>query len=188
MRHGQPKRVEVDKVSALEMKDWIEQYNRSEITHQPVPNASLQLAASATVIASSNAPRALTSVQALGRKPALVDAVFCEAHLPFGHWKRPRLSPFTWAFILRILWLCGYAGGVESANTARMRASKAAERLQSLTSEGSVLLLGHGFMNRMIAKQLVKDGWICHQRNGSQYWSAAVYRHVGVQAAPIDRQ
>jgi broad specificity phosphatase PhoE len=180
MRHGQPKGVNVDKVSALEMKDWIEHYNRSEITQQPVPNASLRLAASATVIASSNAPRALTSVQALGQKPVRVDAIFCEAQLPFGHWKRPRLSPFTWAFILRILWLCGYSGDVEPANTARMRARKAAELLQSLSSEGSVLLLGHGFMNKMIAKQLVKDGWVRHQRNGSQYWSAAVYRYVGV--------
>lgn len=180
MRHGQPKGVNVDKVSALEMKDWIEHYNRSEITQQPVPNASLRLAASATVIASSNAPRALTSVQALGLKPVRVDAIFCEAQLPFGHWKRPRLSPFTWAFILRILWLCGYSGDVEPANTVRMRARKAAELLQSLSSEGSVLLLGHGFMNKMIAKQLVKDGWVRHQRNGSQYWSTAVYRYVGV--------
>lgn len=180
MRHGQPKGVNVDKVSALEMKDWIEHYNRSEITQQPVPNASLRLAASATVIASSNAPRALTSVQALGLKPVRVDAIFCEAQLPFGHWKRPRLSPFTWAFILRILWLCGYSGDVEPANTVRMRARKAAELLQSLSSEGSVLLLGHGFMNQMIAKQLVKDGWVRHQRNGSQYWSAAVYWYVGV--------
>lgn len=180
MRHGQPKLMKVDKVSALEMKDWIEQYNRSEITRQPVPTASLRLAASATVIASSSAPRALTSVRALGLKPGLVDAVFCEAQLPFAHWKRPRLSPFTWAFILRILWLCGYSGDVESANTARMRASKAAELLQSLTSEGTVLLLGHGFMNQMIAKQLVKEGWVHQKRNGSQYWSAAVYRHVGV--------
>ncbi|WP_339547715.1 histidine phosphatase family protein [Pseudomonas sp. RA_35y_Pfl2_P32] len=179
MRHGQPALANVTKVSALEMKDWIEHYNRSEITQQPIPNASLQLAAYATTIVSSSAPRALTSVQALGLKPALVDALFCEAQLPFGHWKRPRLSPFTWAFILRILWLCGYSGGVESAGTAKMRASKAAERLQSLTREGSVLLLGHGFMNRMIAKQLVKDGWVRQKRNGSQYWSATVYQYVG---------
>lgn len=73
----------------------IEQYNQSEITNQPVPDASMQLAATATVIVSSSAPRALTSVQALGLKPALVDALFCEAQLPYGHWKLPRLSPFT---------------------------------------------------------------------------------------------
>ncbi len=112
------------------------------------------------MIVSSNAPRALTSVQALGLKPAFVDALFREAPLPYGHWKLPRLSPFTWAFILRVLWLCGYSRRVESVGIARMRARTAAQRLsQSLASEGPVLLLGHGFMNRMIARQLEADGW-----------------------------
>jgi broad specificity phosphatase PhoE len=181
MRHGQPKLVATDKMSALDMKEWIEHYNRSEITSQPVPDASMQLAATATVIVSSNAPRALTSVQALGLKPALVDALFGEAQLPYGHWKLPRLSPFTWAFILRVLWLCGYSRSVESVATARMRASTAAQRLQSLAaSDGPVLLLGHGFMNRMIAKQLVADGWTRQKRNGNQYWSATVYQYGGV--------
>ncbi|MBV7510761.1 histidine phosphatase family protein [Pseudomonas sp. PDM25] len=180
MRHGQPKLVATAKMSALDMKDWIEQYNRSEITNQPVPDASMQLAATAKVIVSSSAPRALTSVQALGLKPALVDALFCEAQLPYGHWKLPRLSSFTWAFILRVLWLCGYSRSVESAGTARMRASTAARRLQSLANEGPVLLLGHGFMNRMIAKQLMADGWVRQKRNGSQYWSATVYQYSGV--------
>ncbi|MBT2370475.1 histidine phosphatase family protein [Pseudomonas fluorescens] len=180
MRHGQPKLAATEKISALNMKDWIEQYNRSEITNHPVPEASMQLAATATVIVSSNAPRALTSVQALGLKPFLVDALFCEAQLPYGPWKLPRLSPFTWAFILRVLWLCGYSRSVESADTARMRASTAAERLQSLASEGPVLLLGHGFMNRMIAQQLQANGWTRQQRNGSRYWSTTVYQYGGV--------
>ena len=86
-------------MSALEMKDWIEQYDSSDITKYPVPDASRQLAATAKVIVSSNLPRALTSVQALGLKPALIDGLFCEAQLPYGHWILPRLSPFAWAFI-----------------------------------------------------------------------------------------
>lgn len=176
MRHGQPKLLGTDKLSGLEMEGWIERYNQSEITHQPVPDASLRLAATATVIVSSSAPRALASVQALGLKPAFVDVLFCEAQLPFVRWHLPRLSPFTWAFILRVLWLCGYARDVESAAAAKLRASTAAQRLQSVASEGPVLLLGHGFMNRMIAKQLLADGWVRQTRDGSQYWSATVYR------------
>lgn len=180
MRHGQPKLAATDKISVFEMKDWIEQYDRSEITHHPVPHASLQLAATAKVIVSSSAPRALSSVQALGLKPALVDALFCEAQLPSGHWKLPRLSPFTWAIILRVLWLCGYSRNVESAGVARRRASTAAKRLQSIASDGPVLLLGHGLMNRMIAKQLMADGWARQKRNGSQYWNATVYQYGDV--------
>ena len=179
MRHGQPELAATGKVSALGMKEWIEHYNQSEITRQPAPDASRQLAASATVIVSSNAPRALSSVQALGLEPVLVDGMFCEAQLPYAHWKRPRLSPFTWAFILRVLWLCGYSPNVESAAHARTRANSAAQRLQSLADEGPVLLLGHGVMNRLIAKQLLADGWIRQTRNGSRYWSATVYQQRG---------
>ncbi len=176
MRHGQPNLAVIDKVSALGMKRWIEQYNLSEIINQPAPEASVQLAASAQVIVSSSAPRALTSVRALGLQPTLVDAIFCEAQLPHARWTLPRLSPFTWAFILRISWLCGFSGTVESARQARIRANDAAQQLQSLANAGPVLLLGHGFMNRMIAKQLEAAGWTRQQRNGNRYWSAMVYR------------
>ncbi|WP_049866960.1 histidine phosphatase family protein [Pseudomonas brassicacearum] len=183
MRHGQPKLVETDKVSALDMKDWIEHYDRSEITHHPAPHASQQLAATATVIVSSSAPRALASAQALGLEPSVIDTLFCEAQLPYGRWKRPRLSPFTWAFILRVLWLCGYSRRVESASAARVRANRAAQRLLALADNGPVLLLGHGWMNRMIAKQLEAEGWTRQKRSGSQYWSAMVYQDSGQRSA-----
>ncbi|MBV6288372.1 histidine phosphatase family protein [Pseudomonas aegrilactucae] len=176
MRHGQPDLVMAGKLSALDMKRWIEQYDLSEIIDQPAPEVSVALAATARVIVSSTAPRALTSVRALGLQPVLVDAMFCEAQLPHGRWTLPRLSPFTWAFILRVLWLCGFSGKVESARTAKMRANAAAQRLQSLADEGPVLLLGHGIMNRMIAKQLEAAGWVRQQGNGSRYWSATAYR------------
>lgn len=176
MRHGRPNLASVERVSALDMKSWIERYELSEITDQPIPATSIGFAAAAKVIISSSAPRALASVRALGLQPILVDEVFCEAQLPHGRWKRPRLSPFTWAFILRIAWLCGLSGGVESARAARSRAKAAAQRLQVLAHEGSVLLVGHGIMNRLIAKQLESAGWVCRERGGSRYWSAMVYR------------
>lgn len=180
MRHGQPKMAARERISMFEMKDWIEQYNRSEIIRHPAPDASQQLAATATLVVSSSAPRALTSVEVLGLKPAVVDALFCEAQLPYGRWRLPRLSPFTWAFIFRVLWRCGYSRNIDSAGAARLRANTAAQRLQSLAGEGPVLLLGHGVMNRMIAKHLLADGWTRQQHNGSQYWSATVYQYAGV--------
>ncbi|WP_206702532.1 histidine phosphatase family protein [Cupriavidus basilensis] len=176
MRHGQPNLAMLDKVSARDMQGWIAQYDLSEIINQPAPEASVELAATAKVIVSSSAPRALTSVRALGLAPTLVDEIFCEAQLPYGRWTLPRLSPFTWALILRVLWLCGFSGKVESARKARMRADTAAQRLQSLASEGPVLLLGHGFMNRMIGKQLKAAGWTQEKTDGNRYWSATVYR------------
>ncbi|TFW37461.1 phosphoglycerate mutase [Pseudomonas putida] len=43
-------------------------------------------------------------------------------------------------------------------------------------------MFGHGFMNRMISKHLMADGWKRQTRTGSQYWSATVYRYAGVEA------
>ncbi len=180
MRHGQPRIAAAEKISMLEMKDWIAQYNRSEVIRAPAPEASLQLAATASTVVSSSAPRALSSVEVLGLQPAVVDALFCEAQLPHGGWRFPRLSPFTWAFIFRVLWLCGYSSNVESFGAAKQRASAAAQRLQALAGDEPVLLLGHGVMNRMIAKQLLASGWTRQQRSGSRYWSASVYHYAGV--------
>lgn len=176
MRHGQPDLASVARVTPQGMQRWIADYEQSTITDLPAPQASAELAAKAHIIVSSSAPRALTSVAALGREPDLINAMFCEAQLPHGRWPLPRLSPFKWAFVLRMLWLCGAHGQVESARTATRRAQTAAQHLQSLTDNGSVLLLGHGFMNRMIAKHLKASGWQRHSTSGSGYWSAAVYR------------
>lgn len=44
------------------------------------------------------------------------------------HGRLPRLSPFTCAFILRVLWLCGYSRKIESARTARVPTIKNAQK------------------------------------------------------------
>ncbi|WP_429502380.1 histidine phosphatase family protein [Pseudomonas sp. 2835] len=176
MRHGQPSLATSGNISARDMQHWIEQYERCEINSQPAPKVSVELAATAQVIVSSTAPRALQSVRALGLQPSLVDELFCEAQLPHGRWALPRLSPFTWAFILRVLWFCGFSGRMESAREASVRAGQAAQRLQALAAEGPVLLLGHGIMNQLIARQLEAAGWTRQQRNGNSYWSATAYR------------
>ncbi|WP_256667593.1 MULTISPECIES: phosphoglycerate mutase [unclassified Pseudomonas] len=35
-------------------------------------------------------------------------------------------------------------------------------------------------MNRRVGQQLAAAGWTRQQTDGSQYWSTAVYQHVGV--------
>lgn len=176
MRHGQPALASVAKLSPAAMRGWIADYEAASITAQPPSQASLELAGRARQVISSNAPRALASLAALGLEPQLSESLFSEAQLPHGHWTLPRLSPFTWAFILRMRWLCGFNGQVESADQARARAAQAASRLQSMATEGPLLLMGHGFMNRLIGKQLQSQGWTRHSRDGQGYWSAAVYR------------
>jgi len=161
------------------MKHWIEHYNLSEVEADGVPitSASLRLANSAVSIVASTAPRALSSVQALGHTVSVADAAFCEAQLPYALWRFPRLSPFVWAAFFRLLWFFGYSRGSDSIQVTKARAKTAAQKLISLAEKGPVLLVGHGIMNHLIAKELVALGWTGPAKRESNYWSASVYRH-----------
>lgn len=175
MRHGLPILASDQRVSPFEMKQWIKQYDQSIVGLEGVPNSSLRLAKSAVSIVSSTAPRALSSLQAMGCSASVIDAVFCEAQMPTMCWRFPRLSPFFWTAIFRILWFCGYAPDAESVQAARVRARTAAERLVSLAEGGIVLLMGHGIMNRLIANELLALGWVGQPNHERRYWSAGIY-------------
>lgn len=177
MRHGKPCLNGRSKVSPCEMTSWIEQYNQAGIGDDRPPDANRKLASRASGIFTSSAPRALASVRALGYKPDVIDAMFCEAELPVMNWRWPALSPFYWSFIFRLAWLCGYSRNVEPKEKAGQRAKIAANRLISHAESGSVLLLGHGMFNHLIAKQLKQQGWTKESEQGYGYWCAAIYKH-----------
>ncbi len=176
MRHGRPASVDRGHIAPVDMERWIEHYNRSLVETDGVPAASLELAGAAACIVASTASRALSSVEALGHTPAIADAIFCEAQLPFAPWRFPRLSPFVWAAFFRLLWFWGYANGSESLREASTRARAAARKLVALAGEGPVLLMGHGIMNHLIAKELRTAGWSGPTIPKIGYWSAGVYR------------
>ena len=175
MRHGKPILSGWGRVTPAEMFDWIRNYDGSIVALDGVPRSCLDLAKSAAQIVSSNAPRALSSLQALSCKASVIDAVFCEAQLPTVSWRYPRLSPFFWTALFRILWFCGYAPNAEPVNAARNRARTAAEKLITLATNGPVLLMGHGIMNRLIAHELVALGWAKSAKHENGYWSSNIY-------------
>ncbi|QTF10818.1 histidine phosphatase family protein [Brenneria izadpanahii] len=176
MRHGKPCLNGRPKVSPFEMKAWFEQYNQAGIGDDLPPDTGRKLASRASCIIASPAPRALASVRALGYEPNVIDAMFCEADLPVTHWRGPALSPFCWSFIFRLAWLCGYSRDVESKEKAGRRAKIAANRLISYAESGSVLLLGHGMFNHLIATRLKQEGWSEERNQGNGYWRAAIYK------------
>ena len=175
MRHGKPITGKARWVAPVEMASWIEQYDRSLVEQQGVPAECITAAAAASVIVASTAPRALSSVHALGRHPGSGDAVFLEAELPYSFWNWPHLPPTVWAAVFRLCWLFGYSRGAESLHSTRARARAAAGQLASLAAQGPVLLVGHGIMNRLIGKELRASGWIARTKHGSRYWGTGVY-------------
>lgn len=175
MRHGKPILPNVGWFTPAEMEQWIEHYNLSEVEADGMPINSLKAANSASVIVTSTASRALSSVQALGLTASVANAVFCEAQLPFALWQFPRLPPFVWAAFFRLLWFFGYSRGSDSIQVTTTRAKAAAQQLIFLAEKGTVLLVGHGIMNRLIAKELLALGWTGYSKYESKYWSTSVY-------------
>jgi len=177
MRHGRPAFTGSSKVTSHEMADWIAGYDLSDTGNDIPSESSLAIASSAHRIISSNLPRTLSSLNALGREPECVDEVFREAGLPIFHMPILRLSPTLWAAFFRVMWLLGISRNAEPLEVAKHRAFQAARILVAYAkkSNGPVLLMGHGVMNRLIAKELISLGWKKCQRQGKGYWNAGIY-------------
>lgn len=175
MRHGRPLVASPGLVSPAGLLDWIAAYDGAEVDQQDVPEEARALARSCSVIASSSTLRALSSLRALGVDPHICDALFREAHLPSGRWPLPLLPVQAWALCFRLRWLLGRNDGGESCALARERAGLAAARLVALAGNDSVLLMGHGWMNRLIGRRLLASGWQCRSTQPRGYWSSAVF-------------
>jgi broad specificity phosphatase PhoE len=178
IRHGKPDLPPVGRLRANEIPRWISTYDAAGVQagHPPTDDA-LRMAGGCDTVVCSDLPRSVQSADALGvTEVARIEPVFRETGLPFSDRPWPRLAPRVWAGWFRVLWLFGYASNAESVTEARHRAADAARRLGDLArSGGPVLLVGHGFMNWFIARELRAMGWRGPARPGMGYWEYGVY-------------
>lgn len=168
------------KVKAYEMNKWIECYNSAGIDQTLLPPAhATEMASNCNAIVCSDLPRSVESANALKAKAGnviLSDAIFREMDLPYTNWNTLRLPSAIWVALFRILWFLGFSPRCESYYSARLRAITGAQRLKELAAEHeSVLLIGHGLLNRFLAKELLSTGWQGPTSPGNQYWEFGVY-------------
>ncbi|MET1079760.1 MAG: fructose-2,6-bisphosphatase [Pseudomonas sp.] len=182
VRHGRPDHDGPGWCAPAEMGDWIECYNRAEVAAQECPASLPPLARAAGAVVCSSLSRCVQSkTRLIGDGPHQADPVYAEAHLPYPDWPLPKLPARLWRIGFRAAWFCGFARHTESIRVSNQRAKVAAERLIALAEEnGSVLLMGHGIMNILIAWQLRSRGW-----SGplhlllKDFWQPSVYRKAG---------
>lgn len=160
------------------MSSWILKYDLADTGRDIPPESSKSLAFSASRIISSPLPRALSSLRALRCEPDVIDEVYREAGLPVFHLPGLKLSPTVWAAFFRVMWLCGMSRNVERVEIAKRRAAQAANSLVGMAnaSDGPVLLMGHGVINRLIARELKSLGFKKYCCQGNGYWNASIYR------------
>ena len=76
----------------------------------------------------------------------------------------------------RVLWMLGIHQQAESYAMAAARARRAAEALASRAMEHDcVILVGHGFFNRLIARELKRAGWTASRREGGGFSACTVF-------------
>ena len=128
------------------------------------------------IVASDLLRSAQSARSVAGGRAVLGESLFREADLPFGLWGWPVLPYRLWCAVFRIAWWWGFGAQVESRIDAEARARDAALRLMELAKQhGSVLLVGHGVMNRMIARVLLARGARGPRWLANGYWSMAVF-------------
>ena len=107
----------------------------------------------------------------------VTESVFEEADLPSRFPLALRLHPDVWGILARGAWLCGWSGGVEGSAAARRRAAQAAAMLIERSAEHpTIVVVGHGMMNILIARELRRNGWRGPRFPSPRHWSYGVYR------------
>jgi broad specificity phosphatase PhoE len=179
LRHGPVDMPAWPWITASRLVGWIEAYNSAGIRNMAPPASALDLAAQCNVIVTSDLLRSVASGRVLSSgQRMLTDRLFREVGLPYGAIPFFKLPPPAWALSFRLLWAFGFQANGESISAFRKRTRHAAERLISLAHEhDSVLLAGHGLINRYIAHALLSAGWHGSGKTKIRHWGSTIYTH-----------
>ena len=150
-------------------------YEAAGIVGDRPPLPVRRVAAAAGYIVTSDARRARESAALIAEgRHVHVDPLLREAALPESLPIPFALRPGAWVVLARIAWRLNWCESTEDAAAARARAAQAAARLEELARvHGTVLAVGHGFFNTLIARELRRAGWDGLPRPPRQYWSMA---------------
>lgn len=182
LRHGVPDLSGWGKISSSRMPEWIKAYNAAGVkqeAHLFAEKMGRELAHK--FIVCSDLARSVHSTQLIGYQSShLIDAIFREAELQDIRIPLLRLTPHTWSIVFRLFWFAGISNKAESIEPFKQRVSLAAAKLVQLAHEhDSILLIGHGIINRFLAKELLSNGWLGDEApNGNKYWGYRYWEHA----------
>lgn len=184
VRHGKSKHIDNHKITCSEFANWIQKYDEGGVFEEKTyPVDTLEKMSTANIIITSDLKRSIDSAKLLNPNVTRISSsLFRETGLPVPSKKlwTLKLKPNFWAVIMRCLWFTGYANGCESLSSAKQRANKAAaELVEYAQKHQSVAFVGHGFINRLIAKELQEMGWTGKRKTDSKHWGCTTYTLFG---------
>ncbi len=180
IRHGVPACDHRTPIRGRHFARWVEAYDDAPLDLTLPPPPALQaLAATIPLLVTSTMRRAVESGALIApNRPAISDPLYDEAGIPTAFGLGLALRPTYWDALARVAWMLGWSPDVESVHEAKVRAERAADQLASLAlTHGSIMLVGHGMLNTLIAGALRRDGWI---GSGSPrvHWGRVILRNA----------
>ncbi|OMP67890.1 histidine phosphatase family protein [Domibacillus epiphyticus] len=179
IRHGKSRWTENHRMRYNEFARWVEGYNNTGVVEEDnYPAETVQKMINARVVVTSDLKRSIESAKILKPNAKIImNAIFRETELPLmARTGILRFPPNVWAVILRCLWMIGFSNKCESFHEAKKRAEKAAQLLVDYAKNNErVVLVGHGFFNRLIANELTKRGWKGERKTSSKHWINVTY-------------
>ncbi len=182
LRHGIPDLSSWSKIHTLEIPGWIAEYNSAGV-EQEISQSCEEMISELEhkYIVCSHLKRSIHSAKVIGyQSPDLIDSVFNEAGLLVIRIPFVRLTPHVWSMIFRLFWIIGVSNQVESLSAFKIRVSLAAEKLiHQAKNHDKVLFIGHGIINRFLAKELILKGWEGKEApNDNKYWGYRYWEYI----------
>ena len=176
IRHG---KVDIDdtlKLDAQRLKKWVEMYDKAPIASDSLPEDKTVMAAKdADVVVTSTLRRTIDSAALLGVEIKYKSMLFNEVSIPEVNLPWLKLKAKTWLVLLRLMMLFGFGKKDTSLKISKLKAKKAAAYLNRLSkADEKVALVGHGGMNWLIGKALVKKGWKLEGKVSHENWAVTV--------------
>jgi broad specificity phosphatase PhoE len=177
MRHGEPTSRYSAWIAGHEFGEWIRSFDQGGIKEAMlIPDEVRQLASTIGLVISSDLLRATQSAARLARK-TVIDPDLREAGLVESFRTSLRAPVSLWLAAARLAWRLDVTSSQEPIAAARARAQRVTDNVISLAWEHrSVLVVGHGVFNSLIARRLRALGWSGPLLPPSRYWSVATYR------------
>ena len=178
LRHGEPEYQLSGRAKAEEISDVVKSYDLSGIRDGPSEEVMENVSNICTVVC-SDLRRSIESAKALGFKEIHhSNSMFREVAIPHFSSGEFSMSIHNWGVFLRVISSFGFSRNGESLSMARRRAKEATSDLINIAqTDKSVMLVGHGFINYFIAKELIKRKWVGPVNPGRKYWDYGTYKY-----------
>jgi broad specificity phosphatase PhoE len=162
------------------LKHWENQYNSAPIIQNtPLNEALLTAFNEADIIISSTLKRTKDSITILGHSVDISDAVFNEAQIPDLDGSFLKLRPSSWLVLFRLLSLAGVGRWAKTLKDTKDQAKDASRLLLKLSEDhDNIILMGHGVMNWLIRKELLKLDWQKEGKDEHRNWGMTVLSRV----------